>query len=371
MTPMKTYKVRKFTWLFLIVMLAPLFAGGRTERLATSNRLQVVASTSIIADVVGAIGAEKIQLAILAGPGQNLHAFVPSPQDIILLEKADIVFINGLNLEAGLMPMLEGLSRLISLSDGISLPILAGHGHDDEGHGDEDHGDEEEGHDGEDHGDEGEDHDDEDHGDEEEDHDGEDHGDEEEDHDGEGLVADPHVWFNPSYVMVWAESIGRALASADPSNATFYARNTERYVQKLAKLDEQIRASVNSLPRNRRRLVSDHNFLSYFATEYGFDIIAAIIPSTSDQGQPSPRHIVELAEVLSREELRVIVLGENSGRGLQNLAGILAEEIGENVHIITLLNGSLAKAGFPGDSYLGFMQHNVEMIVGALSEATH
>ena len=280
------------------------------EQLGTS--LAVVASNSIVGDVVAAIGTEKIHLDLLAKPGQNPHSFEPGPQDILALERADLVFINGFGLEEEVLPFLEGLDDVHSLSEGIT-PL---HGH--EAH--EDHAEED----------------------------------------------DPHVWFNPANVIIWAENISMALSGADPANAAFYSENARRYTQELKELDAEIRLRVDAVPQNRRRLISDHNVLAYFAEEYGFDIVDSLLPNLNDQAEPSPRHIAELAEILKAQEAELIVVGETAGQGLRNLARALAAETGEEVKIVSILSGSLARAGSPGDSYISFMRTNVEAIIAGL-----
>ena len=128
---------------FLLTSWESVLAGGNGEQSSDSSRLRVVASTSIVGDVVNAIGAEKIHLEVLLAAGQNPHSFEPSPQDIIKIQNADIVFINGLNLEVGLMPYLEDIDQVHSVSENVSVIEDGDHDDADEEDHDEELGDSE------------------------------------------------------------------------------------------------------------------------------------------------------------------------------------------------------------------------------------
>jgi ABC-type Zn uptake system ZnuABC Zn-binding protein ZnuA len=206
---------------------------------------------------------------------------------------------------------------------------------------------------------EGGDHDDHDH-----DHDdAEDH-----DHDHDHAGGDPHFWFDPTNVIIWAENIAEALSEADPANHELYEANRDAYIAELESLDLDVRNQVASIPRNRRKLVVDHVSLTYFAEEYGFEVIGEVIPAISDQAEPSAQHIAELAEVIRDEDVAAIIIGGTAGRGLRNLVDSVAEEVGRDVEIVEILTGSLAPGGSRGDTYLDFMRYNTEQIVAGLSE---
>ena len=166
--------------------------------------------------------------------------------------------------------------------------------------------------------------------------------------------------------MIWADNISRELSVADPANEAAYTENAEHYIQELTILEREILRATSAFSHDQRRLVTDHDALAYFASAYDFDIVGSILPTLSDQAEPSPRHIAELTESLKEENLRVIALGEDAGKGLRDLADALAEEAG--VQVVSILTGSLASPGSPGDSYLSLMRYNVEVIVDALSQ---
>lgn len=299
--------------------------------LGAGDSLKVIATTSIVGDVVLQVAGSSAAVEVLMPIGQNPHSYEPTPRAIASLEKSYIVFVNGLDLEEALMEMIENVAgtHVVPISAGI-----AGIG------GEDDHDD----HD--DHDEEGEDDDRDNH---------------------ENTAGDPHFWFDPNNVIVWAENIAEALSEADPANGSAYEANRDAYVAQLEALDLEIRTKVSSIPRNRRKLVVDHVALTYFAEEYGFEIIGEVVPSISDQAEPSARHIAELAGVINKEDVSAIFVGDTAGRGLLNLVKAVAKEVGREVQIVELLSGSLAPEGSRGDTYLEFILFNAEQIVSALS----
>lgn len=299
--------------------------------LGAGESLQVVASTSIVGDVVRQVAGSAATVDVLMAIGQNPHAYEPTPREIATLENSYIAFVNGLDLEEALMETIENVAGtyVVPVSAGIS--VIGG--------GDHDHDDHYEEH-------------------EEDQHD---HG-----HDHDHAGGDPHFWFDPTNVIVWAENIAEALSEADPAKRTTYEANRDAYISELEALDLEIRQQISSIPRNRRKLVVDHVALTYFADEYGFEIIGEVIPSVSDQAEPSARHIAQLAEVIREEEVPAIIIGGTASRGLRNLVSAVAEEVGSEIEIVEILTGSLAPEGNRGDTYLEFVRFNTEQIVSAL-----
>jgi ABC-type Zn uptake system ZnuABC Zn-binding protein ZnuA len=295
----------------------------------SGSSLQVVASTSIVGDVVQKIAGDAADVTVLMALGQNPHSYEPTPREIALVEDSYIVFVNGMDLEEGLMGTIENVARTYIVPVSAGIAVIEGDEHD--------HGEEED-------------------NDEDEDHDDHDH-----------AAGDPHFWFDPTNVIVWAENIADALISADPANADVYENNRDAYIAELEALDLEVRNLVASIPRSQRKLVVDHVALSYFAEEYGFEIIGEVIPSVSDQAEPSARDIAQLADEIREEGVNAIFIGGTAGRGLQNLVQAVAEEVGEDVRIVSILTGSLAPAGNRGDSYIDFVRFNTELIVSALS----
>ncbi|TFH05015.1 MAG: zinc ABC transporter substrate-binding protein [Spirochaetales bacterium] len=283
--------------------------------LVAGERLKVVATTSMIGDVVNVVGGEAIQLSTLMPRGQNPHAYDPPPSAFRTLERADLIFVNGFGLESGM------LDTIASVATGVVVPISAGvpvqeESADQHGHGE----------------------------------------------------INPHVWMDPNNVRMWVDNTVEVLSRADPGNAAVYASNGSAYAARLTELDTLIRDGVAGIPVKRRRIVVDHESVSYFARAYGFQIIGAVVPGTTDSAEPSPSEVAQLVDLIQREGVRTIFVGATTSRGLQALSTAIATEAGGDVRLITILTGSLAPKGQPGDTYLGFMQYNLAQILSGLQE---
>jgi ABC-type Zn uptake system ZnuABC Zn-binding protein ZnuA len=294
--------------------------------LGEGEQLQVVATTNIVGDVVGNVGGDAIDLTVLVGIGQDPHSYEPAPQALAAIEDADLIFVNGLDLEEVLVGTIESTAtgEVIPVSAGIE-PLAFG--------GDE--------HEGEEHEEEGEEH--------------------------EHVGGDPHFWMSPANVMVWADNIAHMLSEADPAKADTYAANAEAYQAELEEVDAYAREQLAQIPEDRRRLVTDHDSLGYFADAYGFEVIGTVIPGTSTTRDASAGDVAALVEVIREQDVPAVFVGASASQGLQNLAATIADEVGGEVRVLPLLTGSLAPAGQPGDTYLGFIRYNVDQIVDGLA----
>jgi ABC-type Zn uptake system ZnuABC Zn-binding protein ZnuA len=292
--------------------------------LGEGEKLRVVATTSIIADVVAQVGDTAIELTALMPANVDPHTYEPTPADLRAVSDADLLIINGLGLEEFLNSMLGNLSTevpILSLSEGLeALPV------EDEEHVEEEHSEEA----------------------------GEDHA-----HDG----LDPHVWFDPTNVMVWVDRAAQDFSQLDPDNAALFARNARTYQDQLMELDQWIFTSVSKIPVENRKIVSDHRLFDYFAARYGFEVIGAVIPVFSSAAEPSARELADLQEKILDLDVSVILVGEAIG---SSILDAIREDTG--TELIYLYTGSLSEQGGPAATYLDFMRYNVETIVASLLE---
>jgi len=296
--------------------------------LGDGEKLSVVATTSIIGDVVAKVGGDAIQLTTMMEAGQNPHSFEPAPQDLATIEDADLIFVNGLDLEEVLMESIRDTATgwVVPVSAGIK-PLEIG---------DDNHEVEE--------------------------------GVEEIDIETHNSSSDPHFWSDPNNVMVWVQNIEQVLTQGDPGNRETYKANAEAYLVELKALDSYIREQTSLIPEGNRKLITDHHVLGYFTDEYGFKLVGAVIPSTSNTAGASAGDVAGLVEVIKDEGVPVVFIGTTAGSGMQNLAAALADEVGAAVKIVPILTGSLAPAGDPGDTYLGYMRYNIDQIVSGLNQ---
>ncbi|MFP4115274.1 MAG: metal ABC transporter substrate-binding protein [Spirochaetales bacterium] len=293
----------------------------RVDRLVQPNeRLSLVATTSIVGDVLANVAGDAADLTILMERGQNPHAYEPSPSALRSVEAAHLVFVNGFDLEEAL------LGSIADVASGPIVPVSAGI--------------------------------------EPLDHD--DHDDHDEAHDHHGR--DPHVWMDPNNVVIWVDNMVRVLAQADPANADVYRENGEQYAGALREVDRSIREQVSRIPPSNRKLVVDHKTFSYFADEYDMDVVGAVVPGTSDRDEPSAQEVARLVEVIRTEDIAAILVGRTASRGMQRLAEAVAQEAGRPIEIVPTLTGSLATRGEPGDTYIGLLEYNVDQILSAIGE---
>ena len=377
--------------LLAIAVVAGCSGGNGTDGGDESAVVQVVTTTSFIADWAENVGGDRVEVFSLVPTGADPHGFQPGARDVAKIADADIVFSVGLGLEGSwLKELLENAARdpstIIELSDAIE-PIEFGESHKKdvelfEHIGEAVHGVEE----GEltpdaaieeikglltaaeeeeetamvqaiieqvDSGamdpadgieeiehliSEGED-----------EHEGHEHG-----------VEDPHFWFDPLRVKLAVNDIAARLSVLDPDGADGYGATASEYNSQLDELDAWTLEQIAAVPDSQRLLVTSHDSFGYFANRYGFEVVGVIL-STSTEIEPSAEHLTELVEVVEKYNVPA-VFGEAIVS--ERLATSIAEESG--AELIRLYSGSLGVEGSGAETYLDMVRTNVERIVEAL-----
>ena len=345
----------------------PTTSGTEALTVSDTEALSVVVSTTIWGDVVSEITQGAANVEVLMPIGADPHEYQPSSAQVAAMAAADLVVINGLHLEEGMEDAIETLE-----ADGASnilevAPLLDpipfgedGHGHDDEEgeHGEESHDeegdhshDDEEGEHGEEsHDEEG--HDDEDGHKDEDGHDhGHDHGDE-----------DPHVWHDPLRVAAAVELIAAELAALDSS--VDWMANATAYAAELRALDAEVITLTDTVPGERRKMVTNHDAFGYFADRYDFEVVGTVIPSGSTLAEPSSAELAELVETMEKEKIDVIFTETIEP---EVLAEAVAAEVGSEVAVVELFTGSLGGPGSGGETYIEMIRTNATRISVALS----
>lgn len=344
---------------------------------AQDDRLTVVASTTIVADVVQQVAGDAADVVSLMRYGQDPHTFAPSGQDIALLDEADVVFINGAGFEARLLPILQAgtAGELVEISACVNILRFGLMSEYDEHEEDDDlhHEDEVE------HYQEGEDTD---HDletwcddyykelglmyDKSEAHLGDLHEiscgihehDEADDHE-EG-DCDPHVWMDVQNVMLWTLYARDMLSELDPMHAEVYAANAAAYIAELQTLDTDIEAIISAIPPERRVLVTNHDTFSYWAYRYNFTVVGTVIPGGSTTAEPSAEDVAALIEVIEDYGVPAIFT-ENT------VSNTLATQLGEatGAKVYQLYSDSLTTET---SAYVDYMRHNATVMAGALGQ---
>jgi ABC-type Zn uptake system ZnuABC Zn-binding protein ZnuA len=309
--------------------------------------LTVVATVAPVADLVAAVGGDRVDVGSLVPAGADAHTYEPRPQDVVALSDADAFLGVGLGLNEGALRLArENLPEgapLVLLGEGLldDQDLVFDHSHGDE---DEDHGHS--------HGDEDEDHG-HSHGDEDEDH-GHSHGDQE-------LGPNPHVWTSVRNAATMVDGIATTLSDLDPDGAEQYAANAAAYRGQLDDLDDRITSAVTTIPEDNRVLVTYHDAWSYFARDHELSFATAIQPA--DFSEPSAGELRALIDQI-RE------LGVPTVFGSQVFPTPVLETIAEETDAAYV--GDLSDDVLPGDpgdpehSYLEMMRRNAHVIVTGL-----
>ena len=293
-----------YTVALFILMLSSCTGGGSPT---TGGKLKVLATTSIVGNVVSQVGGDSIILSILMPVGTDPHDFQPRPQDATALSNAHLIFSNGAGLEGFLQPLLESTGstvKLVEVSKGITLLALPG---------------------------------------------------------SDQPSGDPHTWMDPNNVIIWTQNIAAALSAADPAHSVDYQANAEVYIALLRDLDTWIRSEVAQISPQNRLLVADHAVLGYFAAQYGFTQEGTITGSFSSEASPSAREVAKLEDKIHRLGVRAMFVSEGVN---QSLADQIAADTG--IKSVWIYHATLTTSSGPAASYLEFMRYNVNAIVAAL-----
>ena len=307
---------KKFISVSLLFVLGILVAACAQGPIAAAPAtLQVLAAESFLADIAQNVAGERAQVQSLVPAGQDAHVFEPTPQDIALVTRSQVLIINGAGFEAWLAPLLEnagGERLLVEASAGLELR-----------HSEEEHlGEEEHAH----------------------------------------AEGDPHFWLDPISVITYVENIRDGLSQADPAGAEEYTRNAAAYIEELKALDTWIIQQVSQIPPERRLLVTNHETFGYFAERYGFTVVGTVIPGISSAASPSALQMTALVDAIHSAGVRAIFLETGSNT---QLAEQLASETGVIV-VSDLHTHSLTGPDGAAPTYLAMLRHNVTRIVESL-----
>ena len=290
--------------------------------------ISVVATFSIIGDMVKRVGGDAVKLTTLVGPGGDAHVYQPTPADAAALSKADVLIMNGMDFEGW-------IERLIRASESKAVTTIATQGvlplkadeHEDEGHDKHDKHDDNKS----------------------EDHAGHDHG-----------AFDPHAWQSIPNAITYVDNITNALAKAAPVNATHFYKNRAKYVSELRALEAQIRKLIETIPPEKRTVVTSHDAFGYFAETYGLSFVAA--QGLSTESEASAQEVANLIEQIRKEKISAVFIETiTDNRLLKQIASETGASIGG-----TIFSDALSPATGPASTYLKMMRHNTMTIAEAL-----
>lgn len=339
--------------------------GASADQGGGAGALKVVATTTQLTDFASEVGGDDIELTGLLSPNASAHHFDPSPADLLALGEADVLIVNGADLETFVDDAVDASGfdgTIITAADGIDLDEAkhitaeggeAGshdHEHADEADHDHDHADEAE------HADET--HAEDAHADEAE-HAEEEHA--EHDHDHGDL--NPHIWTSPKNAIGMVAEIADGLATADAEHADGYEQRADDYTERLQQLDTWVAAQFERVPAEERVLVSGHDSLRYYLHDYGIEFVGSILPSFEDNAEPSAADIDALVAAIQERGVKAVFVESSMS---PKLAQTIADEAGvEVVDSENLYADSLGAPDSDGATYIGATVHNTALILDA------
>ena len=306
---------------FLLILLTSLLLSacktspGESSVPLSERTIHVVTTTGMIADIVKNVGGDRVTVKALMGPGVDPHLYKASEGDVIRLQEADLIFYNGLHLEAQMGEVLERLNefgmKTVAVTDQIdrslleSPPAFAGN-------------------------------------------------------------YDPHVWFDVTMWMKAVEQVKETLIEMDPAHKSEYEANAESYLKKLEDLHQYVLDQANRIPAEQRVLITAHDAFNYFGRAYGFDVRG--LQGISTESQAGTADVQQLAAFIAEKKIPAIFVESSVPQRNVEAVQAAVRAKGFNVEIGgSLYSDAMGTAGTPEGTYIGMVRHNIDTIVKALS----
>jgi zinc/manganese transport system substrate-binding protein len=293
-----------------IVLFTGLVATGCSDPAGSADgRPVVVATHSILGDLVANVVGDQATVEVLLPRGADPHDVEPSASQVADMTEADLIVANGLGLEHGLEDAIDAAAdagvTVLDLGEQVDpLPL--------------EHGDE----------------------------------------------LDPH-WFTDPVRMASAADLVAAAVSAVPGvDAGRVADAAAAYIEELGVLDEDVATTLSVIPADARRLVTNHEVLGYFAERYGLDVVGTVIPSGSTLAEPSAADLGDLVDRIESSGIPALFVEASAPAGLVD---VVAGEVGDDVAVVELWSESLGDEGSPASTYLGLLRADAARIAEALA----
>ena len=288
----------------LLALASPVNAQGNAQ-----EKLPVVASFSILGDIVANVGGDRVAVKSLVGPNGDAHVYSPSPADAKTLADAKVVFTNGLGFEGWIGRLIKSSNTKapnVVAAKGVKLRKLAdAHGH---GHGD----------------------------------------------------GDPHAWQSVPNVKIYVANVRDGLIAADPAGKAAYEANAAAYLGKLDALDREVREAIAKIPADRRKIITTHDAFGYFHDAYGVDFIAP--QGVSTESEASARDVARIIQQIRKQKIPAVFLENVSDpRLLKRVSDETGAKIGG-----TLYSDALTDEKGDAPTYIDLIRHNIRTLSAAL-----
>lgn len=280
----------------------------------SNGKLNIVTTTTMITDLVKNIGGDYINVQGLMGSGVDPHLYKASEGDVTKLVNANVIFYNGLHLEGKLVEVFEKMGTAtktpIALGEELDKNTLIGS-------------------------------------------------------DYFASNYDPHVWFDIEYFKVFASKVGQVLSEKDPANAQNYKANATSYISKLEALQTKIKATIETLPKEKRILVTAHDAFNYFGKAYDFEVVG--LQGLSTATEAGVQDVQKLSAFIIDKKIKAIFVESSVPKRTIEALQAAVKSKGHDVEIGgTLYSDALGNAGTPEGTYIGMFEYNVNTIVNAL-----
>ena len=279
------------------------------------KKIKVVASFSIVGDMVKQVAGDEVELKILVGPDGDAHVYQPTPEDVKAVAAADIVIVNGLGFEGWLDRLVEAsasAATVVTVSKGAQLIEMSEDGHDehDDHHHDAEH--------------------------------------------------DPHAWQNVANALIYVNNIRNALVKADATHATTYEKNANAYIQTLEALHLWVKEKIQKIPAEKRKVITSHDSFQYYAKAYGVTFLAPM--GMNAQSEPSAKALAALIDQIRTLNITALFIENISDpRIIEQLAKDGGTTLGG-----TLYSDALSGEKGPALTYIDMMKHNTSLLVKAM-----
>jgi ABC-type Zn uptake system ZnuABC Zn-binding protein ZnuA len=292
--------------LLLILTFSIILNGcGNEDSPGSGGKIVAVSSINIIGDIVKNIGGDKVESISICGVGVDPHTYHSKPEDVRTIAKSDIAFINGFALEHWMEELIDnagGDRPKIVVTDGIT-PLT-----DEKGYGD----------------------------------------------------PDPHAWFDVKNAKVYAQNIANALIEIDKENEQYYRTNLENYLKQLDELDGWIISQVESLPKEKRVLITSHDAFRYFGKAYGFEVHG--LQGLSTEAKVQTEDVTRVIDLIKARGLKAVFIETSvNPKLLEQVSSETGAKVGG-----TLYSDSIGNEGTEGGSYIGAVRSNVSTIINSL-----
>jgi zinc/manganese transport system substrate-binding protein len=268
------------------------------------ERLNVVASFSIVADFVKNVGGDRVDVTTLVGPNSDSHVYSPSPADAKKIADAKLVIVNGLGMEGWLPRLVKSAGKkaaIVTATEGIT-PLK------------------------------------------------------------NGSHADPHAWQSVANAKIYVANIRTALSAASPADAAVFKSNADAYLAKLDALDREAREVIAKIPQDRRKVISTHDAFGYFAAAYGIEFIAPVGVST--ESEPSARDIARIISQIRSAKIPAVFMENISDpRLIRRISAETGARVGG-----TLYSDSLTDEKGDVPTYIEMVRHNIKALTSALGD---